>query len=95
MHVLKFWVPKLTPARQLSLQQHRLTIGTNEAVQQILAAVTANQPSQPQKPPDGICANHNLFIKPQEVILHDPLPRHYSFSSLLTVCTDLIYTVNS
>ena len=73
------------------LQQYRLTMGTSDAVQQILAVVTANQFIQPQQQPDGkagcVDADHNLFIKPQEVILDDPLPRRYNCISPLTVCT--------
>lgn len=76
-----------------------MTIGTNEAVQQILALVTANQSIQAQKEPggeaDGMWAEPILFIKPREVLLDDPLPRHYSCISPLTVCTDLIITVKS
>ena len=69
-------------------------MGTNEAVQQILAVLTANYSILPQNEPGGeaefMRANQILFIKPREVILDDPLPRHYSCISPLTVCIDLI-----
>ena len=68
-------------------------MGTNETVQQILALVTANKYIQPQKELDRkarcIHTDHNLFIKPQEVILDDPLPRRYKCISPLTVCTEV------
>ena len=69
-------------------------MGTNEAVQQILAVLTANHSIQPQKEPGGeaefMRANQILFIKPREVTIDDPLPSHYSCISPLTVCTNLI-----